>query len=62
LEWAEGIAASQNKPKTSYVPQVLQDLWKNFTAPVGPAFDPSKVDLGEQRYDPLLKEGNNGSS
>jgi len=56
-KWAEGIAASQNKPKTSYVPQVLQDLWKNFTAPVGPAFDPSKVDLGEQRYDPLPEGG-----
>jgi|SRR5882762_591276 len=37
----------------SAVPQVLQEMWQNLTAPAGPAFDPSKVDLGEMKYNPL---------
>ncbi len=34
-------------------PQILQDIWQRMNTPPGPAFDPSTVDLSEQRYDPL---------
>jgi hypothetical protein len=47
-------------PSRSMMPEVLQEMWRNLTAPPGPAFDPSKVDLGLQKYDPLPETDEDG--
>lgn len=39
--------------KSSWVPQVLQDIWSRMTAPPNPSFDPTTATINDQKYDPI---------